>query len=252
MTDAISCGFARLPSRYARIIGLLFCGWILLVLVFGARMAYQSARDSIIALSSVGSPGQAGVALANGVSDSPLAYAAVALVIYAVVVLAIVVCQVFRPRLAVALAFLVPLAIFVLAIIVSRTVAAALAACAIVVTSWTAGDGVLRLLRAPTAHVHVGAMTSLRIAMGLGCMGTAVLILGSFDGISLRPIVILALLVNLTWVAMHWRDVGNLFSRSPGSPGMMPRLDWFELILMALTAAFFLFAALATLTPESI
>ncbi|MDQ2654170.1 MAG: glycosyltransferase family 39 protein, partial [Chloroflexota bacterium] len=42
------------------------------------------------------------------------------------------------------------------------------------------------------------------------------------------------------------------FSRSPGSPGMMPRLDWFELILMALTAAFFLFAALATLTPESI
>lgn len=246
------CGLGRIPPRYARIVALLSCAWILLILALGARMAYQSARDSINALVSLSTPDVAGAALANGVSDSPLLYAAAALVMYGAVVVAIVLCQVFQPRLTIALAFLVPISLFVLAVIISRTAIAALAACAMLATSWTTGDMALRLLRTPTSDVHAGAMTTVRIALGLGCMGTAVLILGSFNGISLVPIASLALLLNLMWVALSWRNLGTLKSQSSGLLEKLPRLDWFELILTALTAAFFLFAALATLTPESL
>lgn len=251
LRSKMSCELTRLPLTLARIATLAFCGWMLIVLALGGRMAYQSISESLSALDSARSTDLVAALLAPASPEPAITFAIAALAIYSVVFVTIVLSRIFRPNLTAVIAFLVPVAIFALAVAASGAMHPALAACAIFATSWTAGDLVLRLFKVPTTRNLLGE-AAIRISLGLGCLGTAILILGSFNGISLAPIVMMMLLVNLAWVVSTWPISGGTLSRNLPSELRAPPLSWFESILLALSAAFFVFAALAALTPGTI
>jgi hypothetical protein len=246
------CGLARLPVPYTRIATLVISGWMLVVLVLGARMGYQSAVESLTALSSTKPSVQSTASLPPAVPDSPITYATAALAIYIVVVVTILLSRFLRSRWTFAVALFVPVAVFTSGAIISGSIAAALTACAVVATAWMAGDVILLLLRVPTSQIPQSALTSLRVALGLGCLGLTILVLGSVNGISLLPMVTLAILIALVWLMSTSRNPARSFRPNLPSSWAVPRLSWFESLMMALSAALFVFAALAALTPESI
>lgn len=245
-------GLGQSPPGYAQVAVLAFCSWMLVVLVLGARMAFQDLFDRLSALRSTSTAVQADVALSSGAADSMVMYAAAAFIVYTVVISAIVLCQFFRPRLTVAIAFISPFAIFVLAVLITGSLAGTLAVCALLAVSWITGDLVLRFARPPAANTQLSAKTSIRLALGLGCLGTAVLILGAFNGISLLPVALVTLVVTVVWVGLNFQSFGTSLKSVRHEPLSLPRLSWFETFLVSLSAAFFLFASLATLTPETI
>ncbi|MEZ4561147.1 MAG: glycosyltransferase family 39 protein [Thermomicrobiales bacterium] len=222
------------------------------MLVLGARMAYASIRTYLDILGATFGARMPDASRLTTFADTPETFAAAAFLAYAVILLVVLLIQHFQPRLTIPAALLAPSCMFALAAVASGEVDSVLVACAIVVTSWITGDIILGVIQAPISHAHLGAAISLRISLGLGLLGLAVLLLGWFGAISRLPVLALGLLVALLWVTRRRDMLGRQLRRASALKTGGPRLALFESLLVALSAAFFIVAALAALTPETI
>ena len=252
LSNTTSCGLILMSPRNARITRVALSTWLLIVLALGVRLAYQSVFGALALITDAKVSTQAEAAFAPGASNPVVTFAGAALTVYAIIALGVLATQRVRPRWTAAASVLVPLAIFVLAAISTQQAVAAISAVVLLLTSWTAGDLARLALRLPLSGLPPSASTSIRIATGLGLLGTAVLILGAFNGISALPLLALAVVTNLVWAVVHWRSLRNRIATRSVSILAQPRLEWFEALLLALSVAFFTFATLASLTPETI
>jgi hypothetical protein len=251
-TATLKCGTGRLPSIRRQIVCLALGVWILVVLVLGSRLAYQSVIQTLSALTGPASTNRADLPGSGILPESPVTFAAAALLTYLAVFLSILATRRIRPSLTLALSFLGPAVIYFLAVLTSGAIPSALAACVLVAGAWMAGDLLLRVLRIPIARVPLAAGTSLRVALGFGCISTATLLLGSVNSIAFVPVSLLLLTISATWAWQHRRALTGIPRSNSSIKELAASVSWFETLLLASSAALVTFAALASLTPESI
>ncbi|MCA9877716.1 MAG: hypothetical protein KC442_08040, partial [Thermomicrobiales bacterium] len=234
----------------------MLMGWVVAVLVLGARLAALSVEPALAFLgrnpASEQGSGPAALVAQTALPTAPERIAIAAAIVVASVVLATLITRVFAPPAMLAVMGIVGATIFLLAATAAGEVAAVVTTGALLAVAWCAGDLLLGLFRLPLATVPRSAVAGIKAAAGLGAIGTVTVGLGAFDAIAPAPLLSCALvtvLANALRRNSHRRTASREDCTASGSP---PRWSWFETVIAGLAGGLFTFAALAALTPETI